>query len=123
MGYFSGQGRGEGNPGGWDLKEKIDRRLDAISQVFSTYIKDSEINRFNALSTAGEKFPVSPDFIQVMGIGRKIHQLSEGAWDGTVNPLVEQIVDLSHQRSFLTAPAAAAGTLGERVTRDPVRRP
>jgi thiamine biosynthesis lipoprotein len=71
------------------LKEKIDRRLDAINQVFSTYIKDSEISRFNAFRAAGEKFPVSDDFIQVMKVGRKIYRLSEGAWDGTVNPLVD----------------------------------
>ncbi len=75
--------------GGWDLKEKIDARLDAINQVFSTYIKDSEISRFNALSTAGEKFQVSDDFMQVMRVARKIYRISEGAWDGTVNPLVD----------------------------------
>ena len=71
------------------LKEKIDARLDAINQVFSTYIKDSEINRFNGLSTAGEKFQVSDDFMQVMRVARKIYRISEGAWDGTVNPLVD----------------------------------
>jgi thiamine biosynthesis lipoprotein len=71
------------------LKEKIDRRLDEINRVFSTYIKDSEISRFNAWSGAGEKFRVSADFIKVMRVGRKIYQLSEGAWDGTVNPLVD----------------------------------
>ena len=71
------------------LKEKIDRRLEAINQVFSTYIKDSEISCFNAFKVAGEKFRVSDDFIQVMQVGRKLHQLSGGAWDGTVNPLVD----------------------------------
>jgi thiamine biosynthesis lipoprotein len=71
------------------LKEKIDLRLDEINRVFSTYIKDSEISRFNAWSRAGEKFQVSADFIKVMRVGRKIYQLSEGAWDGTVNPLVD----------------------------------
>jgi thiamine biosynthesis lipoprotein len=71
------------------LKEKIDARLDAINQVFSTYIKDSEISRFNGLSTAGEKFQVSDDFMQVMRVARKIYRISEGAWDGTVNPLVD----------------------------------
>jgi thiamine biosynthesis lipoprotein len=79
-GYFKGIG---------GLKEKIDARLDEINHVFSTYIKDSEISRFNALNKAHEKFRVSDDFIQVMKVGRKIHQLSEGAWDGTVNPLVD----------------------------------
>jgi thiamine biosynthesis lipoprotein len=71
------------------LKEKIDRRLEAINRVFSTYIKDSEISRFNAFRAAGEKFPVSDDFIQVMKAGQKIYRLSEGAWDGTVKPLVD----------------------------------
>jgi thiamine biosynthesis lipoprotein len=71
------------------LKEKINRRLDEINRVFSTYIKDSEISRFNAWSRAGEKFQVSDDFINVMKVGRQIYRLSEGAWDGTVNPLVD----------------------------------
>jgi thiamine biosynthesis lipoprotein len=71
------------------LKEKIDRRLAAINHVFSTYLNDSEISRFNEFRAAGEKFPVSDDFIQVMKVGRKIYRLSEGAWDGTVNPLVD----------------------------------
>jgi len=70
------------------LKEKIDVRLEDINRVFSTYLEDSEISRFNAFVRAGEKFRVSDDFIQVMKVGRKIHQLSKGAWDGTVNPLV-----------------------------------
>jgi thiamine biosynthesis lipoprotein len=70
------------------LKEKIDARLDEINRVFSTYIKDSEISRFNAWNRAGEKFQVSTDFMKVMRVGRRIYQLSEGAWDGTVNPLV-----------------------------------
>jgi len=107
--------------GGWDLKEKIDRRLDAISQVFSTYIKDSEINRFNALSTAGEKFPVSPDFIQVMGIGRKIHQLSEGAWDGTVNPLVDLWGFGPAQRQPQKPPAAEIKALMQNIGFDRIR--
>ena len=71
------------------LKGKIDQRLLEINQVFSTYIKDSEISRFNALNRAGEKFQVSDDFMQVMRVASEIHRLSEGAWDGTVNPLVD----------------------------------
>ncbi|MBW2442533.1 MAG: FAD:protein FMN transferase [Deltaproteobacteria bacterium] len=71
------------------LKEKIERRLVEINQVFSTYIKDSEISRFNALKQADQKFEVSADFMQVMRVARNIHRLSEGAWDGTVNPLVD----------------------------------
>ncbi len=72
-----------------DLKEKIDRRLQELNRVFSTYIKDSEISRFNAFNRVGEKFQISNDFMQVMRVARDIHRLSSGAWDGTVNPLVD----------------------------------
>lgn len=75
--------------GAGGLKTKIDARLDDINRVFSTYVKDSEISRFNAWSRVGEKFEVSGDFIEVMKVGREIYLLSEGAWDATVNPLVD----------------------------------
>jgi thiamine biosynthesis lipoprotein len=71
------------------LKEEIDARLEDLNRVFSTYIKDSEISRFNALSKTGQKFRISDDFMQVMKVGHKIHRLSEGAWDATVSPLVD----------------------------------
>ena len=71
------------------LKEKIDKRLDEINQSMSTYRKDREISRFNRFDRIGEKFEISNDFLQVMRVGQKIHRLSNGAWDGTVNPLVD----------------------------------
>lgn len=71
-----------------DLKVKIDKRLENINQSMSIYRKDSEISRFNNLQKTGEKFDVSDDFWQVMTVARKIYQLTGGAWDGTVAPLV-----------------------------------
>ncbi len=71
------------------LKEKIDARLDEINRSMSTYQEDSEISRFNRFKEAGRKFKVSDDFFQVMRAGQTIYRLSEGAWDATVNPLVE----------------------------------
>jgi thiamine biosynthesis lipoprotein len=71
------------------VKEKIDRRLAKINRSMSTYQKDSEISRFNQLGEVGQKFKISNDFFQVMRAGQKIHRLSNGAWDGTVNPLVD----------------------------------
>ena len=71
------------------VKEKIDERLVEINRSMSTYQKDSEISRFNRFNKVGEKFKISNDFFQVMRIGQKIHRLSNGAWDGTVNPLVD----------------------------------
>ena len=71
------------------LKEKIDKRLEEINRSMSTYQKDSEISRFNRFKKVGQKFKISNDFFQVMRAGQQIHQLSDGAWDGTVNPLVD----------------------------------
>jgi thiamine biosynthesis lipoprotein len=71
------------------LQAKIDRRLDEINRSMSPYLKDSEISRFNRFSQVGVDFTVSRDFLQVMKTAAQIHALSEGAWDGTVNPLVD----------------------------------
>ncbi len=71
------------------LKEKIEKRLDEINQSMSTYIKTSEISRFNDMRQVGVKFKISDDFFQVMSVAQEIYQLSDGAWDGTVNPLVD----------------------------------
>jgi thiamine biosynthesis lipoprotein len=79
-GYF-GPGAG--------LQEKIDRRLDEINRSMSPYLTESEISRFNRFQKAGVEFPVSADFLRVMKVAARIHALSEGAWDGTVDPLVD----------------------------------
>jgi FAD:protein FMN transferase len=71
------------------LKAKIEQRLKAINQSLSAYLSDSEISRFNDFQRAGEKFKISPDFYQVIKTAQDIFKLSDGAWDGTVNPLVD----------------------------------
>lgn len=70
------------------LKEKIELRLEALNQIFSTYRPDSEISRFNRFYRSGERFPVSTDFIRVMETASRIYRLTDGGWDGTVDPLV-----------------------------------
>jgi thiamine biosynthesis lipoprotein len=71
------------------LKEKIEKRLVEINAAMSTYQKDSEINRFNEFNQTGTKFKISDDFYQVMRTAQVIYRLSDGTWDGTVNPLVD----------------------------------
>ncbi|MHC4459392.1 MAG: FAD:protein FMN transferase [Planctomycetota bacterium] len=71
-----------------NLKDKIDQRLGQINQSMSTWIKDSEISRFNDLKKTGEKIEISDDFVQVMIVAEYLYRLTAGAWDGTVNPLV-----------------------------------
>ena len=71
------------------LQEKINARLEEINLSMSTYIADSEISRFNTQVSVGEKFRISTDFMQVMQMAQKIYLLSDGAWDGTLKPLVD----------------------------------
>jgi thiamine biosynthesis lipoprotein len=104
-----------------DLKERIDRRLLEINQVFSTYIKDSEISRFNALKQAGGKYPVSDDFIQVMRVADRIYRLSGGAWDGTVNPLVDLWGFGPKQRQPRKPPEAEIKVLIQKIGFDRIR--
>lgn len=70
------------------LKQRIEQRLEQINRSMSTYRPDSEISRFNAMRASGKSFAASNDFLQVMQAGRDVHRLSQGAWDGTVRPLV-----------------------------------
>jgi FAD:protein FMN transferase len=71
-----------------DLQEKIDQKLEDINHSMSTYRPDSQISRFNALNKANEKFAITEDFLEVLLVSRTVYQLTDGAWDGTVNPLV-----------------------------------
>ena len=77
------------NQGIGRLKDKIDARLVEINNSMSTYKKNSEISRFNELKQTGRVFEISDDFYRVMMTARTIFEQSEGAWDGTVNPLVD----------------------------------
>jgi len=78
-----------GRPSTAGLQEKIERRLEEIEQIFSTYREDSEINRFSRFPRAGDEFAVSADFVAVMRTAARIYEISGGAWDGTVRPLVD----------------------------------
>ena len=71
------------------LQPAIDHRLEQVNESLSTYRPESEINRFSRLARAGEEFPASRDFLEVMSTAARVHELSGGAWDGTVRPLVD----------------------------------
>jgi thiamine biosynthesis lipoprotein len=78
-----------GRPPAAGLREGIERRLEELNRTFSTYREDSEINRFSRFRRAGEEFPASRDLVAVMRTAARIHELSGGAWDATVRPLVD----------------------------------
>jgi len=70
------------------LEGKINERLREISRSMSTFDPDSEISRFNRISDTQTLFPVSQDFMNVVKVAAELYRLTEGAWDGTVDPLV-----------------------------------
>ena len=71
-----------------DLARRIEARLAEINRSMSTYDPESEISRFNRTVPANAPFPISGDFLEVMAMGLRLHRITDGAWDATVNPLV-----------------------------------
>ncbi|MFA7425326.1 MAG: FAD:protein FMN transferase [Desulfosarcinaceae bacterium] len=72
-----------------NLEVQVAQRLEDLNRRFSTYLPDSEINRFNRWPTGAEPFKASAEFYGLLETAVRIHQLSNGAWDGTVGPLVD----------------------------------
>jgi thiamine biosynthesis lipoprotein len=70
------------------LPAEIEKRLKAINQSMSTYQSDSEISRFNQMQKAGKAFPLTEDFFKVLKRGQQLYRWTGGAWDATVDPLV-----------------------------------
>jgi len=66
----------------------IELVLERINHLMSTYRENSEISQFNRL-TADKSFNVSPETFEVLTLAESIHDLSDGAFDVTVGPLVE----------------------------------
>jgi len=71
-----------------ELANAIQERLDLINGLMSTYDPESELSRFNDVSPE-TSFIASPQVIEVFRAARKISDLSGGAFDITVGPLVE----------------------------------
>ena len=61
--------------------------LEHLETLFSTYRPDSALSRFNA-SSSTDWYPVSPELAQVAHEARRISELTDGAFDVTIDPLV-----------------------------------
>ena len=62
--------------------------LDRIDQAMSTYLKRSELNKFNE-AAVGESFHMSDDLYYVVSLAQSVSRKSGGAFDITVEPLVD----------------------------------
>jgi thiamine biosynthesis lipoprotein len=70
-----------------ELKQQIDQSLIDINQLMSTYIKDSELSKFNQWNSL-EPFPMSEQTIEVLNEAKHLGEMSGGLLDVTVGPLV-----------------------------------
>ena len=70
------------------IQAAIDKRLQDINDSMSTYQADSTISKFNQL---GKDTPIAidADFSHVLEASRQVYELSGGAFDPTVMPLIE----------------------------------
>ena len=70
------------------LKTLLQQRLDRVNRLMSTYDPESEISRFNA-SSSGDWFAISDETLAVVALSLQISELTGGAFDISVGPLVE----------------------------------
>jgi thiamine biosynthesis lipoprotein len=69
------------------LKQQIEKSLIDINLLMSTYIKDSELSRFNQWNSV-EPFPMSTQTLKVLNEAKRLGAMSAGLLDVTVGPLV-----------------------------------
>ncbi|MGR6860984.1 FAD:protein FMN transferase [Aliivibrio salmonicida] len=77
----------DGLPATEAIHAEVDRKLELVNDQMSTYRKDSELSLFNQ-STDLTPFTVSEDTATVINEAIRLNQLTEGALDITVGPLV-----------------------------------
>jgi thiamine biosynthesis lipoprotein len=70
-----------------DVQQAVEKILDGVNHSMSTYRADSEISRFSQVDPA-QWFAVSEQFMTVLQAAISIGELSGGAYDVTVGPLV-----------------------------------
>ncbi len=71
-----------------DLRAEIESKFEVINQQMSTWSDESEISRFNA-SRSTDWFPVGREFAVVAAEAVRLHELTDGALDVTVAPLID----------------------------------
>jgi len=70
------------------LETAVDDRLAQINERMSTYLEDSEVSRF-ARAPADDWFGVSEETARVVAAALRLGEVTSGALDITVGPLVE----------------------------------
>lgn len=77
----------DGQPSSQDLQTEVDRLLEQVNDQMSTYRKDSELSRFNQHQST-DPYEVSEQTATVVKEAIRLNQVTQGALDVTVGPLV-----------------------------------
>jgi len=79
--------KGVSSAGRHTLAAMIEDLLTGVDRLMSTYDPESELSRFNRHSST-EAFAVSPETFEVLRVALEVSELTGGAFDVTVGPLV-----------------------------------
>ncbi|PCJ18588.1 MAG: hypothetical protein COB02_10645 [Candidatus Cloacimonadota bacterium] len=71
------------------IKQKVEKVLRDLNQSMSTYIKDSEISKFNSFQSI-EPMTISSGLWFMVNEAFKVSKLSNGGYDVTVGPLLRE---------------------------------
>ena len=73
-------------------REKVETKIDAIfssyTATFSTYDPKSELSNLNIINRTSP-IEISEDLFEMLLIGKSVYKQTNGAWDGSVYPLVK----------------------------------
>jgi thiamine biosynthesis lipoprotein len=92
------------------VSKQVAEKLEQLENIFSTYRADSELSQFNA-ATHTDWVVVAPEMVRVAEESRRISELTNGAFDVTIDPLV-RLWGFGAQRRSGSVPTASeiAGT-------------
>ncbi|ANY86276.1 Thiamine biosynthesis lipoprotein ApbE precursor [Pseudomonas putida] len=80
--------REPGGPSRLEVQEAVEAILRDIDEQYSTYRGDSAVSRFNQLQ-AGQCQALGKDMLTLVGFGQQLAEQSQGAFDLTVEPLLD----------------------------------
>jgi thiamine biosynthesis lipoprotein len=96
------------------IARAIEAALTRVNGLMSTWDPHSELSRFNR-SASTDPFPVAPETLRVFRVAREVSDLTGGAFDVTVGPLVVAWGFGSMDRVPAEPPPAELAALRERV--------
>ncbi|MDH0302198.1 MULTISPECIES: FAD:protein FMN transferase [unclassified Pseudomonas] len=80
--------RQPGGPAPAQVQAEVEGILQAIDTRYSTYRGDSAVSRFNQLP-ANQCLPIDADLLELVSFGQHLAEQSQGAFDLTVEPLLD----------------------------------